>query len=158
MKEKPEMSAYVAGLTMLGRRELSEAQLRQRLLRKGYESDEIGLAVDRLKHERALDDARVAGAIARTQTGIKRRGRLRVQQELARAGISGAAAKAAVTAAFQDVDDDAMIEASLRRRLRGAETIADDKTFQRLYRYLVSQGFEHQKVLSVLRKHKAGQA
>ena len=51
---------------------------------------------------------------------------------------------------FEHVDDDAMLEAALDRRLRGQATIPDDRTFQRLYRYLVGQGFESERVLRLL--------
>ena len=42
---------------------------------------------------------------------------------------------------------------SLSKRLRGRERIADDREFQRLFRYLMAQGFDSDKVLAVLRKH-----
>ena len=67
-------SAYIDGLKMLGRRELSEKQVRQRLARKEHEPDEIEDAVTRLREERAINDVRVAEAIARTETGIRKRG------------------------------------------------------------------------------------
>src|SRR4051812_15236799 len=79
---KPLRSAYVDGLTMLGRRELSETQVRQRLARKGHEPDAIDEAVERLRMERAIDDARVAEAIAHTETAVRGRGRLRVRQQI----------------------------------------------------------------------------
>ncbi len=85
---------------------------------------------------------RVAEAIARTETSVKRRGKLRVQMQIQRAGIGKEIAKRAVDEVFDAIDDDALIEASLRKRLRNRETIADDREFQRLYRYLVGQGFE----------------
>ena len=53
---------------MLGRRELSEAQVRQRLARRGHEPDSVDAAVARLRQERAIDDTRVAEAIVRTQS------------------------------------------------------------------------------------------
>src|SRR5262245_52234326 len=74
--------AYVDALRMLARRELSEAQVRQRLRRRAHEEDAIQEAVDRLKRERALDDERVAEALARTETSVKRRGKLRVKQAI----------------------------------------------------------------------------
>ena len=52
--------AYVAGLKMLGQRELSEAQVRTRLARKEFDSEDIDSAVARLRRERALDDRRTA--------------------------------------------------------------------------------------------------
>jgi regulatory protein len=135
---------------MLGRRELSEAQMRQRLARKGHEADAIEDAVARLKSERALDDARVAAAIARTETSIKRRGKLRIKQEMMRAGIASSTAGEAIDVAFSDIDDAALIDAALSKRLRHGKLIADDREFARLYRYLMTQGFESDRVLKLL--------
>jgi len=144
------MKAYVDGLKMLARRELSERQVRDRLARKGHEADAIEAAVLRLREERALDDARVAGAIARTETGVRRRGKLRVQMQIQRAGIDKAIAKHAVDEVFGAIDDEALIEAALNKRLRGRDTIADDREFQRLYRYLAGQGFESDRIMRIL--------
>ena len=144
------MGAYVDGLKMLARRELSEKQVRARLARKGHEREAIDDAIARLHEERALDDTRVAGAIARTETSIRRRGKLRVQMQIQRAGIDKSVAKRAVDEVFGAIDDDALIEASLNKRLRGRDTIADDREFQRLYRYLAGQGFESDRIMKVL--------
>jgi regulatory protein len=152
--QKPAVSAYVTGLTMLGRRELSEQQVRQRLRTKGYGSDEIDVAIARLKEERAIDDRRVAEAIARSETSLKRRGKLRVRQQIQRAGISGETTREAMDTVFEDIDDAALLNAALSKRLRGDARIEDDRAFQRLYRYLVSQGFEHDRVLKALRDKK----
>ena len=96
-------------------------------------------------------DARVAAAIARTETGIRRRGKLRVQMQIQRAGIDKTTAKRAVDEVFDAIDDDALIDASLQKRLHGRETIADDREFQRLYRFLATQGFESDKIMKALR-------
>ena len=144
------MSAYLEGLKMLARRELSEMQVRQRLARKGHEPRAIDEAVERLRAERALDDARVAEAIARTETSIRRRGKVRVRMQIERAGIAKATAKRAADEAFDGIDDDALLDAALAKRLRGRDAVADDREFQRLYRYLVSQGFESDRALKAL--------
>ena len=135
------MSAYLDGLKMLARRELSEAQVRQRLARKGHEADAIDAAVTRL---------RVAEAIARTQTAVRRRGKLRVRREIESAGITGATARRAVDEVFEGLDPDALLQASLAKRLRGREAIADEVEFRRLYRYLIAQGFEIDAVMKAL--------
>ena len=135
---------------MLARRELSEKQVRERLARKGHDGDAIDAAIARLREERALDDTRVAEAIARTETSIRRRGKLRVRMQIQRAGIDKSIAKRAVDDVFGSIDDEALIEASLSKRLRGRETIADDREFQRLYRYLVGQGFESDRIMKLL--------
>jgi len=139
---------------MLGRRELSEQQVRQRLARKEYDPDEIDDAVARLREERAINDARVADAIARTETGIRKRGKVRVRMQLERAGIAKDVAKQAMDRAFEAIDDDALIDASLRKRLRGRETIADEREFARLFRYLIGQGFESDRVMKTLKAYR----
>jgi regulatory protein len=142
--------AYLDGLKMLARRELSEAQVRQRLARKQHDAGAIDEAIARLRAERAIDDARVAEAIARTETSIRRRGKLRVRMQIERAGIAKATATQVLDAMFDTIDDDALIEASLQKRLRGRDTIGDDREFQRLYRYLAAQGFESERILKLL--------
>ena len=143
---------YLLALRMLARRELSEAQVRQRLARRGEDQDSIDDAIARLKTERSIDDERVAGAIARTQATGRKRGRRRVLQQIEAAGIAKSIASRAVDDVFQDLDPDALLTASLSKRLRGRERIADDKEFQRLFRYLSAQGFESDRILAQLRK------
>ena len=149
-------AAYLDALKMLGRRELSEAQVRQRLARRGHEADAIDSAVAELLEQRAIDDARVAGAIARTETSFKQRGKLRVRRQIEHAGISAATARQAVDTVFDALDADALLDASLAKRLRGRDRIAGDREFQRLYRYLIGQGFEPQRVLTALKKNHKG--
>jgi regulatory protein len=146
---------YLTALKMLARRELSEAQLRQRLLRRQHDPDAIDAAIARLKSDRSLDDERVAGAIARSETGLRKRGRYRVTRQIEAAGIASAIAKRAVDETFAAIDGDALLGQALARRLRGRPRIADDREFQRLYRYLVGQGFEPDRVLALLRSKSA---
>ena len=143
--------AYVDGLKLAAGRELSEAQVRQRLARKGHTAPDIDAAIARLKEERAIDDLRVAETIARSETSTRRRGKLRVRMQIERAGISSATARKVVDDVFGELDADALLDAALTRRMLGRERIEDDKEFQRLYRYLLNQGFDGERVLSALR-------
>ena len=143
--------AYLDGLKLLARRELSEKQVRQRLGRKGHDADAVDEAVARLREERAIDDTRVAEAIARTSTSVKRRGRQRVRLDIERSGIAASVAKRAVADVFAGLDDEALLAAAIRRRLRGRETIDSERELHRLYRYLIAQGFEPERALAALR-------
>ena len=144
--------AYIDALRMLARRELSEAQVRQRLVRREHDADLIDEAVVRLKDERAIDDVRVAEAIARSETSVRKRGKLRVKRKIESAGIGSATARQAVDEVFGAIDADVLLEAALAKRLRHGKAIADDREFNRLYRYLIGQGFEPDRVLARLRK------
>jgi regulatory protein len=149
-------SAYIDGLKMLGRRELSERQVRQRLARKEYSQDDIDEAVARLREERAINDRRVAEAIVRMETGIRKRGKVRVRLQIEKAGIAKDTAREAIDSVFEAIDDDGLLEASLRKRLRGREAIADEREFARLFRYLIGQGFESDRVMKALRAKQKG--
>jgi len=149
---KPRSSAYVEGLKLLGRRELSEAQVRQRLARKGHDPDEIDAAIDRLRGERSIDDARVAEAIAHTQTAVHGRGKLRVKRQIEQAGISGVTARHAIDEVFGAMDDESLLEAALAKRLRGRQQLDDEREFRRVFGYLIRQGFEADRVVRALKK------
>ena len=151
MPSSPAAGAYVAALRMLGRRELSEVQVRQRLARKGFAAQDIDTAVARLRAERAVDDDRVAEAIARTEVTLRRRGRLRVLRKIEAAGIARETADRAIHAVYGALDAEALLAAALARRLRGRPHIADQAEFRRLYRYLIGQGFESDAILRMLK-------
>ena len=147
--------AYVTGLTMLARRELSEAQVRQRLARRQFESDDIDAAVTRLQQERALDDRRTALAFARTQANVKRHGRLRVLRELQAIGIARGLAQDAVAEVFADVDEDDLIARALDRRLRTGRGTGGTRPapadLRRVQQYLLRQGFSADRVNAAIR-------
>ena len=143
--------AYTDALKLLGRRELSEAQLRQRLARRKHDRNAIEAVIERLREDRSVDDTRVAEAMARSQTALRKRGKLRVRLEIERAGIDAAIARRVVDEVFADLDADALLDAALAKRLRPGQDIADDRAFNRLYRYLVGQGFDPDRVIALLR-------
>ncbi len=142
--------AYLSGLKMLGRRELSEAQLRTRLARRQFESDVIDEAVERLRRERALDDRRAAAACARTEVKLRQRGRARVVRRIEAMGIARDVARAAVSEVFAELDEAALLEQALDKRLRRGVTLEDAPSARRVFRYLVGQGFDADRVSAAL--------
>jgi SOS response regulatory protein OraA/RecX len=89
--------------------------------------------------------------MARSQVSLRKRGKLRVRLEIERSGVDAATAKRVVDEVFADLDADELLDAALAKRLRRGDDIADDRAFNRLYRYLVGQGFEPDRVLALLR-------
>ena len=146
------MSAYVDGLRLLGRRELSVKELRDRLIDREHPPDDIDRAIARLLETGALDDARVARAYARTAAGVKGRGRLRVMRELSAMGIAKDTAGEALAEVFADVDERAVIARSLQKKMRGRPRLANAAEHARLYQYLMRQGFTPAGITAALRK------
>lgn len=152
----PERTAYVDGLHLLGRRELSAKQLRQRLLEREHDREDVDRAIELLIENKALDDARVAGAYVRTALKIKGRGRLRIQRELQMMGIEKEVAGQALAEAFGEVDERTLVAKALQKKLRGTQKIATPAEYGRVFQFLMRQGFSPATVTAVLRRHRRG--
>ena len=142
-------SPYAVALALLARRELSAAQLTERLLRKGYEPDEAAAAVARLGTEGAVDDRRTAAVIARRAVEVSHRGPRRARQQIEAAGIAPEVARAAVDEVYGEVGVGAVLERALARRLSGP--VRDRAHFEKLCRYLIRQGFDSNAAVAALR-------
>jgi regulatory protein len=144
--------AYIAGLTLLARRELAEAQLRERLARRKFNQEDIDDAVARLRLEGALNDRRTAVACARTEVRLRHHGRARVVRRIEALGIARDVAREAVGEVFAEIDEAELLEHALERRLRRGPALNDPLAVQRMHRYLVSQGFDPSAVIGLLRR------
>lgn len=144
--------AFLTALTMLSRRELSESQIRTRLARRDFEDDEIEASVERLRQDGTLNDRRVALSAARLESSVRHRGRARVIQKLRSLGIDGDVAESAVNEVFEEVDEGALLDRALERRLRGkTPKDLDDKGRARIVRGLAAQGFTFVAIMKRLR-------
>jgi regulatory protein len=152
----PERTAYIDGLHLLGRRELSVQQLRERLLDREHDREDVDRALDLLIENKALDDARVAGAYVRTALKVKGRGRLRIQRELQVMGIPTEVAAEALAEAFGEVDERTLIAKALQKKLRGHQKIGTAAEYARVFQFLMRQGFSPATVTAVLRRHRKG--
>ena len=149
--------AYLVALTMLSRRELSEAQVRTRLTRKEFDVDEIQAAVERLRQDGTLNDRRVALAAARLESAVRHRGRSRVILKLRTLGIDSDIAEAAVNEVFKEVDEGALLDRACERRLRGQVASDLDETGRaRIVRGLAGQGFAIDAILKRLKRNSHG--
>jgi regulatory protein len=133
--------AQSAGLAMLSRRELSAQGVRHRLARRGYAPEAVEAAVAALLESGALDDRRVALAVARTRAHVKRQGRDRIARELAALGVDDNVATEALDEVFGTLDGQALLEQALDRRLRPRHDLTDPVVQRRLFAALLRQGF-----------------
>lgn len=139
-------------LRWLGLRELSAAQVRLRLRRRHYTDQAITAALSTLVADGLLDDVRAARACARHDLVIKRHGRGRVLRRVEAIGVDRDTAKAAVDAAFEDVDESTLLGNALARRLRGQPLPTDRKDLARLFAWLVRQGFDAGTISALFRR------
>jgi len=138
-------------LSWLSRRELTEQQIRQRLARRGTDPDTIEHTAERLRGVRAIDDARVAAAYARTASAIKGRGRNRIARELAQMGIEHDAARDALDAVVSPDVEQERLDKALARKVRGVD-LDDRSQRQKVVAGLMRQGFDLDAIRLALRR------
>jgi regulatory protein len=156
--KKPRAPLDVAGLLdyavkSLGAKMKSERDLRQRLrdrVEPGEDGEAaIGAVMLKLKEYGYLSDERFAADYTRMRQENEKFGKRRVQQGLMQKGIASTTANAALTAAYEDIDEVALARQYVeRKRMKKPE---DEKETARAMRRLMGAGFTSKTVWKVLR-------
>ncbi len=150
-------SALDAALRLLALRPRAERELRQRLARRGFESEEIEGALRRLTELRLVDDAAFARFWVEQRDAFRPSGRRRLEAELRGKGV----AREAVVEAVRGNDDAVSIEDVARQRAAALADL-DDATFsRRLLGFLARRGYGSslaREVAERLRRERFGRA
>lgn len=146
--EGPKGTAFDAAVRMLGLREHSRFELRQKLEQKGYADAQIREALDRLVELGYVDDLRFAEMVVRQHPDL---GRLGLIQQMKRRGI-----ESQIWGPLLDnLDGDDELERALvsaRRRSRQVPSDREEreKWRRRLGAYLARRGFSQSTVIAVI--------
>lgn len=144
--------AYTSALALLGRREISAANLRTRLIRRGFEAGDVDDVIARLTKDGTVDDRRTAAAAARLEGAIRLRGRRRVLQKVRSLGVDADVAETAVNGVFAELDETALLDRAIARRLKGLDPRTLDRAATaRIVRGLIGQGFSPDAIFRRLR-------
>ena len=147
-------AARTQAVRLLSVRDLSEAELRERLGSRGFAAAELDVVVPELRRAGYIDDRRVALSVIRSGVGAGR-GSARIDRQLLERGVGRADVDQAwdEARADHDVDDTRLLEQGLARRLTRETIPLDRRAFRRVYNALLRAGFDADEVASALAPH-----
>jgi regulatory protein len=142
--EAARLHSYDRALNMLAFRARSSSELTRSLVRKGEEKAHVAWAIERLQEQGLLDDAAFARAFTRAKVVGGKQSRRRVQQDLARKGVSRTVADEAIDGVFEEeaVDQRVIVEEAARKKLRALAGLDPAVQRRRLYAFLARRGYD----------------
>ena len=142
----------------LSARAYSVSELKTRLKKRAARAEDVEAVLARLKESGVVSDRRFAGSFADWRRESQGLGKTRVMRDLMARRVPPAVAKAAVDAAFDGVDETAMIEAFLKRKYRGKDLgalLQEQKELASAFRKLRGAGFSTGNSIRVLKRYAA---
>jgi regulatory protein len=134
-------------LHLLERMDRTEYQLRRKLITGGYPQVCVDAAIDYVKSYHYLDDHRYACSYIRcSQEKMSRR---QMKMKLAEKGVAADVIEHALLESYE-ADEQEQIESLLAKRGFVPDE-ADDREFQRTYRYLLRRGFQSCDILRAMK-------
>jgi regulatory protein len=142
-------SARVVALRLLGRRDYTAAELRRRLIDRGFAPDLVDATIAALREQGLQNDTRAALAHVRTASRVKGRGPHRIKYELQARGVPADAIEES-TASLTPEDVRETLERLLARKRITLPLPPDER--HRLFQRLLRRGFPADVILAVLKE------
>jgi regulatory protein len=142
----------------LSARAYTISELKTRLKKRAARAEDIEAVLARLKQAGVVNDRRFAGSFAEWRRENQGLGKSRVLRDLMARRVAPAVAREAVDAAFEGVDETAMIQAFLERKYRGKDLgalLLEQKNLASVFRKLRGAGFSTGNSIRVLKRYAA---
>jgi regulatory protein len=151
--EDPLTDALARCYAILARREHSVAEMRTRLQRARLDDETIARALEIVRSQGYLDDARYARLLAQDRRAIDGWGVDRIRARLVSAGIDRDLIDSTL-AAFDTASERDAAVALLARRFR--QPPHEDRGRQRAFAVLIRQGYDSDVAYDAIRAYEAG--
>ena len=139
LQEHYERGAYLQAIRFLGRRDRSVQEVRQHLQAKGWDEPARERAVNRLRHERLLEDKGFAQKWVDYRIRTAPRSRRMMIRELEQKGV----ARETIHEVLAAVDESALALACAQKKIRQWQRYAADERRQRITVFLQRKGFPY---------------
>ena len=145
-EQDDEQRAYLRSVQYLSRRPHAEEEIRQKLIRKGFEEPALTRVLARLNEAGLLDDAAFARAWVENRLTYRPRGASALRVELKRKGVPGAA----IDAALESFEEDLAARRAAQKAMRRYAGLEPGVARRRLMGYLSRRGFGYSVVKEVV--------
>lgn len=142
LQQDDEVSrALSAALALMASRPRSEREVRDRLVRRGFDSDVVSGVIGRLKERGYLNDEEFARFWIENRASFRPRGELALRQELRAKGVDRATVEQSLASA--EIDDVALALDLARRKLGSLRDLDPETRRRRLTGLLQRRGFSY---------------
>lgn len=141
MTAKAPLDCHERALRLLSVRPRSRRELELRLLRAGFDQDEVHGELVRLEAVGLVDDEAFARQVVEHELNVRHAGRRAVAGRLAGKGVDRRMVERALEEATAEPDEDRALEAA-RARVRRVSGLPPERAFSRLVAYLLRRGYE----------------
>ncbi len=145
-------TAWDKALDLLSRRSYTRGEIRRRLVRGGWDEDEVGQVLAKLERLSLVDDRQVAYNHARRRALEGRRGRRRIRAELLRRDLEPDLVEAVVDEVLPPEQEEQALCRAASRLAPGGRVPAERAERDRLARRLLRAGFAPGRVRALLER------
>ena len=151
-RRPPKGTALQYAVKLLSARPYSERKLREKLLERQYEAQDVREALERLRRERLINDRKYAEEFVRARMQARPRAGSRMISDLLARGIPLTLAKEVVAEVMPKTDEIPLAREFVRRKQAQYAGLDDDTRWRRLAGMLARRGFSYDTIREVLGK------
>lgn len=137
-------------LRLIEFRDRTEKEIRDKLLDKGYDENQVDEEIEFLKNYGYVNDLRYAERFTSDAINLKKWGKIRIRTELLRKGIDRETIDNVIEDAFFEIDDDRVLS-QLQVRFKNSD-LSNIKERTRIFNFFLRRGFSSEEIRGAMNK------
>ncbi len=144
------ISARDYALKVVGFKDRTEKEIREKLTQKGYDEITIEDETQFLKNYGFINDSRYAERFISDAINLKKWGKARIKTELLRKGIDREIIENTIEDAFSEIDDDRLLS-EMQRRFKNSD-FSNIKERTRIFNFYLRRGFSPNEIKGAMNR------